>query len=149
MNKNSSSKVLKGHTSVLGTVLNKNNINNKKEFLIMAKTQFVGSVQSLKRFEAKEEGKFPNFAITIRERRNYKETEGKFKGKHASDFFDILFFAKTEKQVALIENYVKTREGDSSKIMTIDADIKPSAYEKNGKMVYGVDFIATNLRFDN
>lgn len=115
----------------------------------MAKTQVTGVVQSVKRFEAKEEGGFPNFAITIRERRNYKETKGEFKGKHASDFFDVLFFAKTEKQVQLIESYVKPREGDSSKIMTIDADLKPTSYEKDGKMVYGLDLIADNLRFDN
>ena len=113
----------------------------------MAKTTFTGRLQDVKVFQ-KEGNK--NYVLTIREQNDYKNKTGEFAGKYGSQFFDVRFFAKTEKQEEFIENVIAPRKGDNNKIMSVECEIRNNNFtDKDGNNHYENQFVAQDFKLLN
>ena len=112
-------------------------------------TKITGRLQKVVKFE--NEGKLPTFVLTMRVQNKYKNKDGEHAGKYGSKFYDVKYFPQTENQVGLIENTIQKRAGQQDKIMTVDADLVPTVFRKNGEAEdrHELQLIAQDFKLEN
>lgn len=109
-------------------------------------TKVTGAVQSVKEFNNKEN---TMFSITMKVVNDYRNKSGDYAGKYGSKFYDVKFFTKTDAQVKFVKYVIEPRSKKYDKVMTIEADVEPTSFEKNGETRYELQLVAQNFHLHN